>query len=88
MNKPTAYPFIFLIIFIFSCESKEENLEKSIVGTWFQESSALEDNPELSYRNELVFWENGTYERSLQIVKTENVKEIVGFRSLFTGNYQ
>lgn len=72
---------------LFSCKQNEENNAISILGTWFQSSGEL-DAPNLSYKNQIVFNDDGTYERSLQIVNTNNSKNIIGYLSLTLGEYQ
>lgn len=83
----TLGSLLFCVLLFVSCETGEEDLSQSIQGMWFQEEVIAEDTA-LSYRNELIFRGDGTYERSLQIVETEDPQNTVGYLSLVTGEYE
>ena len=79
--------FLLALLSLYCCEQNEGNNAVSILGTWFQNSGEL-DVPKLSYKNQIIFNDDGTYERSLQIVNTNNSKNIIGYVSLTLGEYR
>ncbi len=81
----TVYSLILLIMF--SCQSDDETLNQSVVGIWFQDSVEI-DGTDMSYRNEIIFNLDGTFERSLQVVETNDFQNVLGYLSLVIGEYQ
>ena len=86
MKNPFVLFLLFLLI-IFSCEKADEDFHKSVAGVWYQDPSVIEGS-DMAYRNEMKLNKNGTYERSIQIVKINNVQNVIGYLSLTTGEYQ
>ncbi len=72
---------------VLSCQNNDEIYNQSVVGMWFQDSGEI-DGSDMSYRNEIIFKLDGTYERSLQIVETNDIQNIIGYQSLIIGEYQ
>ena len=87
MKKFRHFCWIASLLAVFSCESEEINCGQSAQGAWFQEAGLTAD-PELSYRNEMILRNDGTYEEYSQIVKTSDTKSVVGYISLMTGSYE
>lgn len=83
----TMSSMLFCVLVFISCETNDENLSQSILGIWFQENVIVEDTT-LTYRNEIIFNSDGTYERSLRIIETEDAQNTVGYLSLTTGEYE
>jgi hypothetical protein len=75
---------LLLMTFTLSCSESDEDYILTLVGTWYNESKLEED---LAYRNELIFRADGTFERSLQIINSNN-RTILGYLSLATGEYR
>jgi len=84
--KNSYIVYLLILVTGFSCNNDDEN-NLTIEGIWFQDSGKL-NGSELSYRNEIIFKRDGTYERSLQIVETNDAQDIVGYMSLIIGEYQ
>lgn len=72
------------LLFFTSCRSGHEVELASIEGRWIQDSPSGSD-PGLTYRNELIFSGDGTYELSLQLIESSD--EVLGYLSLNTGGY-
>ncbi len=83
--KKFAPVFIFIAAFLFSCQGTDEVSPESIAGTWIIDSTS-EDQPGYTYREELVFNADGTYELSLRLIETGTM-QTVGYNSLITGRY-
>lgn len=79
--------YLLILLTILSCQKDEENYALSVAGVWFQDAGVIEGS-ELSYRNVMILKTEGAYERSLQIVETNNVKNVIGYASLVVGEYQ
>ena len=79
--------YLLILLIIFSCEKSDEEFQLSIVGVWFQGQDEIAESG-MSYRNEMKLNKDGTYERSLQIVETNDVQNVVGYKGLFIGEYQ
>lgn len=81
--------FLLLLVLMLaiSCESDEINFAKSVQGEWYQEAGEME-NTNLSFRNEIIFRNDGTYKEAYLVVETDNPEQIMGYRSLILGEYE
>ena len=78
-----------LLLALASCETDEssnEDYSQWILGRWYQQVPT--DHASSSFRNEMVFHRDGTYEESHQVVETDDAQRIIEYRSLFTGEYE
>ncbi|MEK6478473.1 hypothetical protein WJR50_13100 [Catalinimonas sp. 4WD22] len=78
---------LLVLILTISCESDEINFAKPVQGEWYQEAGEME-NSNLSFRNEIIFRNNGTDEEVYLVVETANPEQIMGYRSLLLGEYE
>lgn len=81
------YLLLLVLILTISCESDEINFAKSVQGEWYQEAGEME-NTNLSFRNEITFRNDGSYEEAYLIVQTDNPEQIIGYSSLLLGEYE
>ena len=79
--------YLLILLIVLSCQKNDEIYNQSVVGMWFQDSGEI-DGSDMSYRNEIIFNLDGTYERSLQIVETNDFQNVIGYQSLIIGEYQ
>lgn len=79
--------YLLILLIVLSCQNNDEIYNQSVVGMWFQDSGEI-DGSDMSYRNEIIFKLDGTYERSLQVVETNDIQNIIGYQSLIIGEYQ
>ena len=84
MKSTITILFAGLLLFS-SCRNGEEVELASIEGRWIQDS-AFDGDASLSYRNELIFAHDGTYELSIQLIESSS-GNLIGYLSLHTGAY-